>query len=306
MKSYVFQMTPNLQGRIPDNNWIFEFKGTASGGTVVAPAEDFWIAYRISGPAADGARIVVVQAPADNKRSVVINSNFTTTPVSSYMWSQIQDTVDLKMEARFCYDAVPVELTAFTASYIDGNTILHWRTAGETNNFGFEVERLEAQSEDGALSIWGKLGFVEGHATTTEPQSYTYIDGNPIAAVGKDGMVRYRLRQIDYDGSYEYSPVQAVVPAAALPAISLHQSYPNPVRIKNGFVTIPYQTVHAVPVRIEVINSLGRVVGAAFDGFTPAGFHSVSFSVTELLPGWYSYQLTSGAFIDSKRFLVTE
>src|SRR5574338_243249 len=94
---------------------------------------------------------------------------------------------------------VPVELTSFVASVNGKNVDLSWITATETNNSGFEVERKSANSN------WQKVGFVNGNGTTTEKQSYFYSDKNL-----SEGKYSYRLKQVDFNGTFEYSKVVEV------------------------------------------------------------------------------------------------
>ena len=75
--------------------------------------------------------------------------------------------------------------------------VLNWRTATETNNSGFEIERKLKNQE------WLTIGFVQGKSTTTEIQNYNYVDD--YSSLPYEGTVLYRLKQIDYDGSFEYS-----------------------------------------------------------------------------------------------------
>ena len=92
---------------------------------------------------------------------------------------------------------IPVELTSFAASVNNnGNVVLNWSTATETNNHMFEIER---SSEEGQFFT---IGYVNGAGTTTEPQNYSYIDKSV-----ESGKYYYRLKQNDYDGRYEYSDV---------------------------------------------------------------------------------------------------
>ena len=94
---------------------------------------------------------------------------------------------------------IPVELISFTAKSNGKEIILNWSTATELNNLGFEIQRSSEGNE------FFTIGFVEGHGTTTEQQTYSYIDKN----LG-NGKNFYRLKQVDYDGSYEYSDVVEV------------------------------------------------------------------------------------------------
>jgi trimeric autotransporter adhesin len=94
---------------------------------------------------------------------------------------------------------LPVELKSFTAKLNNGKVLLDWTTAQERNNRGFDVER----SLDG--KNFTKLGFVEGHLTSTVEHDYSFVDARPLA-----GTSYYRLRQVDTDGKYAYSPMVSV------------------------------------------------------------------------------------------------
>ncbi len=110
----------------------------------------------------------------------------------------------------------PVELASFTATTNSIEIILSWSTATELNNQGFEIER----SEDNVS--FNKIGFVPGLGPTTEPKSYNYLD-QPASS----GTFYYRLKQVDYDGSFEYSEV-VEVELEELNSYLLEQNYPNP------------------------------------------------------------------------------
>jgi len=103
----------------------------------------------------------------------------------------------------------------------NGNTVtLNWATATELNNSGFEVER-QVGSKQSAVGKWEKIGFVEGNGTTTERHNYSFVDANLIG-----GQYLYRLKQIDFNGEYEYSDI---VEVELLPVqYALFQNYPNP------------------------------------------------------------------------------
>ena len=117
---------------------------------------------------------------------------------------------------------VPVELTSFTASSNGNEVILSWTTATELNNRGFEIQR----SVDGTGFF--TVGFVEGKGTTTNPQRYSYSDKVP-----GNGQIFYRLKQVDFDGSYEYSDV-VEVEWRTFNSYLLEQNYPNPFQPHNN------------------------------------------------------------------------
>ena len=131
---------------------------------------------------------------------------------------------------------LPVELTSFTATSQIGKIKLNWSTATETNNLGFEIERMQNNSE------WQLIGFIEGHGTTTEPKVYSFIDD--ISSVQSTLLV-YRLKQIDYNGSFEYSDV---VEVEVIPThFELSQNYPNPF---NPSTTINFSLPTATRLKI--------------------------------------------------------
>ena len=125
---------------------------------------------------------------------------------------------------------VPVELTSITADVIEEGVRLNWQTATETNNKGFEIQRKEME-QGNELNEWESIGFVGGFGTTTEYHTYSFTDNEDLS-----GVYLYRLKQIDFDGSFKYSDeveIKVDVPIK----FSLEQNYPNPF---NPSTTIKY------------------------------------------------------------------
>jgi trimeric autotransporter adhesin len=140
---------------------------------------------------------------------------------------------------------VPVELTSFSAIVSGTKAELSWMTTTEHNNRGFDIERRNDQA------IYEQIGFVNGFGTTTEPQAYSFVDNklNP-------GNYFYRLKQIDFDGTFSYSntvEVEIVTPSTFV----LEQNYPNPFNPSTSIrFSIPVET----DVRLNVFNTLGQEV----------------------------------------------
>ena len=147
----------------------------------------------------------------------------------------------------FTLSSLPVELVKFQANTIDDEQVeLIWETATEENNDGFEVQR----STDG--KNWEKIDFIQGHGTTLETKNYTLLDENPISGVNY-----YRLKQVDFDGKYEFSDVINVeVKQLNSQTISF---FPNPVQdelnILNGEGDATIYNVLGQPVRTLIINT---------------------------------------------------
>ncbi len=152
-------------------------------------------------------------------------------------------------------DGLPVELTSITVSIEQDEALLSWTTATEENNAGFEVEHGYSGSP------FQKIGYVEGQGTTTDAHAYSYRvnDLNP-------GLHSFRLKQVDFDGTFEYSPViEAVV---SIPdELWLDQIYPNPF---NPSATVRFAVPTEQHVHVELYNMLGQPVQTLFSSVAGA------------------------------------
>lgn len=188
-------------------------------------------------------------------------------------------------------DPVPVELSSFTASASANNVLLEWTTASEINNYGFEVERRSANSE------YGVVGFVAGSGTTTEIRNYVFTD-NQIS----DGKYTYRLKQLDFDGSFEYSN-EVEIEVISVHTYSLEQNYPNPF---NPSTSISYSLAEAGVVKIAVYNLLGQEINILVNDFKEAGPHSVTFNASDLTSGAYFYTIETLQFRQTRKMLLAK
>ena len=190
------------------------------------------------------------------------------------------------------YDStyVPVELTSFYSETINNKLILIWLTASEINNKGFEVEKSESGSQ-----VWQSIGFVQGNGTTTEEHSYTFID-----FTNEPGHYFYRLKQVDYDGSFEYSNIIGVY-IDSPSRFNLLQNYPNPF---NSSTTIRYQIAKDEFVSLKVYDVLGNEVKTIIEEDKKAGYYSVSLNANDLSSGIYFYKLTAGEYSQIKKIIL--
>jgi len=192
---------------------------------------------------------------------------------------------------RSLESTIPVELNSFTADVIENLVNLEWTTATETNNKGFEIQRIFSNSD------WRKIGFVEGHGTTTEPCAYSYSDD--ISNINSNA-VTYRFKQLDFDGSYQYSN-EVIVENIAPQDFALYQNYPNPF---NPVTTIEYNLPLKSLVTLIIYNSLGEKISQLVNEEIGPGYHQVPFNAANIPGGVYFYQLKSGSFVETKKMIL--
>jgi hypothetical protein len=175
---------------------------------------------------------------------------------------------------------VPVELISFTANANKGDIELKWTTATELNNSGFEIERASFSTTPGQEE-WEIIGFVPGFGTTTEPKEYSYTDENI------SGFLKYRLKQVDYDGSYEYSTIIEIQSSAYL-TFELNQNYPNPFNpITNISYTLPSESY----VKLNVFNSIGEKIQMLVSEFQTEGRYEAIWNAENYSSGVYYYTI---------------
>ncbi len=194
--------------------------------------------------------------------------------------------------------ALPVELTSFTAEIAEKCVELNWRTATEVNNYGFEVERRGVSDRllegDGHLA-WTKIGFVEGNGTTNAPKSYSFTDKSA------NGINLYRLKQIDRDGKFEYSQTVEVTALSTPKEFALEQNYPNPF---NPTTAIGYQLAANGFTTLKIYDAIGREVATVVSEMKEKGYYSVRFDGTKLSSGIYFAKLTSDRKMQMKKLLL--
>jgi photosystem II stability/assembly factor-like uncharacterized protein len=186
---------------------------------------------------------------------------------------------------------IPVELISFTAEVFECKIELNWSSATEINNSGFEIFRF-IQNEN---NEWNTIGFVLGHGTTTETQNYFFTDNDV-----KPGKYQYKLKQIDYDGTFEYSQV-VEVEIPFVNEFSLSQNYPNPF---NPTTSLQYAISSRQFVTLKVYDLLGREVAILVNEEKPAGEYEVEFNGANLPSGIYFYQLKAGEYIETRKMVL--
>lgn len=190
---------------------------------------------------------------------------------------------------------IPVELVSFTALVNSIDVTLNWITASEVNNSGFEIERSKVKSEKSNVPRWEKIGFVSGNGTTTETKSYSFTDNNLSA-----GSYSYRLKQIDFNGSFEYSNI-IEVEVSSPQNFELSQNYPNPF---NPTTTISFSLPQNAFVTLKVYDVLGNEIATLVNEEKSAGKYIINFDATSLSSGIYFYSINAGTFNQVKKMTL--
>jgi hypothetical protein len=163
---------------------------------------------------------------------------------------------------------IPVELISFNAVQVDDAVRLEWRTASESNNKGWTIERRTVDGE------WSDLGFVAGRGTSMEANSYHYVDNKVRTLETYD----YRLRQLDYDGSMDYSPVFRIMIAPVPTVTRMLPNFPNPF---NPSTSIVVELAEDANLTVAVYDMLGRLVKTLASGVHASGGHILEWDGTD-------------------------
>lgn len=195
--------------------------------------------------------------------------------------------------AQWHDDALPVDLMYFYSEKISSRNVkLKWATSIEFNNSGFEIFRMHESGN------WFKTGFVPGKGTSNQQNNYEYFDDNL-----SKGKYFYRIKQIDYNGNYEFfnlnDPIFILSPENSF----ISQNYPNP---SNPNSIIEYNIPLDSWVKITMYDILGKEVKVLVNEFKPADYYSVSFDGRNLSSGVYFYRIQAGEFTDAKKMILVK
>ncbi len=195
---------------------------------------------------------------------------------------------------QFFFEApLPVELVAFSAQRRNDAVYLSWRTATESNSLGFEVQRIANTAMD-----WTAIGNVAAAGTSNSPRSYTFVEMLPYSLRALD--LRYRLRQIDRDGSAHYSPIVTV--AAKPTAGTTVDVTPTVLR---GNATVRVLLVSDATVTLTIYDTNGRLVAVLLNNAAlTAGSHLFPLDRAAMTPGMYFIEAMTSSGSAQSRFMV--
>ncbi len=181
---------------------------------------------------------------------------------------------------------LPVELVAFEAVASGDAARLTWATASETNNTGFDVQQRSG-------TTWTTLGFVAGKGTTLEAQRYTF-ETNRLAP----GTYTFRLRQVDFDGAFDFSP-EVELTVGVDGQVALSAASPNPFTSSTSFSV---SVARSQRVTVELYNLLGQRVATLLDEQVAAGApRMLTLDAGTLPAGLYVYRVQGETFAASRQ-----
>ncbi len=172
--------------------------------------------------------------------------------------------------------SLPVILSAFDVACSNDAVIMKWQTAQEQN-----TDYVEIQSSLGG-SIWSTVGQVRAAGNSTVPLSYSYTDIS-------SGRKFYRLRMVDKDGKFSFSPVRAITCEGKNWNITV---YPNPVIDK---IELVMNGINRHSVQVELVNAAGQLLWQQQVALTNQ-YRRLTIPVTNLSRGIYYLRINEPAY----------
>ena len=244
--------------------------------------------------------------------SVMQKITFTSTDITFLLTDNSTIPKSLSIIIKITFSGIggesplPVEIVRFTAQLSDEEVILRWATATEKNNYGFEVGRIRNEElgppEAGAIRNWEKIGFVKGNGNSNSAKEYSFIDQDKK----HDGVLKYRLKQIDNDGNFRYS--NKIEVTYGIPILyELRQNYPNPF---NPETRIGYSLPIDGFVTLRIFDVLGREIATLVDERKSAGNYEVTFDAISagsgLASGVYICRMSSANYSNAIKMLIAK
>ena len=202
-----------------------------------------------------------------------------------------------KFPVAVVQNVIPVELVSLSGNFSEGKVSLKWVTASELNNFGFNIERMISDNDQKA--VWESIGFVKGKGTTTLSNNYSFYD-EILNFAERGTILKYRLKQIDNDGSFHYSN-EVLIELENPTRFSLKQNYPNPF---NPVTKITFNLQVRQQVQLKIYDAIGNEVRTLINEEKSAGNHSINFNGEGLVSGVYYYKLSASGFSEIKKMLL--
>ncbi len=260
--------------------------------SVSTSGKGFYFIYEENGVFSDTMRVYDLSPEYVTRNSTAVIARGDGQMAIFYAPGGVRATIviaDIFMKRGLLSDT-PVELVSFTGSASGSDIILNWTTASEVNNKGFEIERKTKDT-------WDKIAFINGRGTTTSGGSYSFTDTDLPAA-----RYTYRLKQLDFNGTSEYSN-EIEIELAPASDYTLEQNYPNPF---NPSTVIGYTAAEPGWIKLKIYNTLGEEIAVLVNEQKDAGEYQVTFDAKNLPSGTYFYRLETGSTTIARKMLLAK
>ncbi len=252
----------------------------------------------VNGRDADNSDVFTDSLTGDYHRMLNAGTYSITVSADSHFAETINNIVVVNGQPTFVNVAlqpvnpIPVELTSFTATVIDNNIILRWKTTSEKNNKGFRLMTKSGNEADFSLLV-----FIPGRGTSTESHNYTYTMFNP-----GPGEYYFRLVQEDLDGALSEHQILRVVVSAPR-EFGLSKNFPNPF---NPVTSFSYTLPHQEHVLLEVYDLIGNKIATLVNEIKPAGTYPVHFDASAFHSGVYFAKIKAGNFTALQKMILVK
>lgn len=210
-------------------------------------------------------------------------------PNASPDWTLFVDDV-----SYYQFDPLPVKLSLFEADVIDNDVILKWTTSSETENYGWEIEKAELVRNSEKFH-WKTIDFVLGSGTSNSFKYYSFVDKNV-----QNGIYYYRLKQINLNGSFEFSDSIQVQINNSSNDLELY-FYPNPFNIESF---IEFKVDKKDKIKLSLYNLLGEEIRILMNDFVEAGKYKIKFNGNDLSSGVYIIKLENSNNIVARKIVL--
>lgn len=208
---------------------------------------------------------------------------------SGFVISELLNSFSPFVVASIDEQPLPVELQSFSSMAIKNDVILDWSTSQEINNSGFDVERKLMTD-----TVWQKISFIQGAGNSNEIKNYKYEDKNL-----NSGRYSYRLKQIDYNGNFNYFDLSSEIEVGIPKEFRLSQNYPNPF---NPSTKIDFEIPKDAKVNLQIFDMTGRLVASLVNNENyRSGYYTVHFNAGSLSSGTYFFRLSANEFVQTKK-----
>jgi hypothetical protein len=196
---------------------------------------------------------------------------------------QVSTTTFSYWSAADANTPLPVKLASTSTSLFNKRNIeIRWTTSSENNNSGFEIQRQNILDNN-----WVKTGYISGNGTTNNTKNYTFTDRGLMT-----GKYKYRLKQIDYNGNYEYFDINGIVEVGVPSKFDISQNYPNPF---NPVTKIDYDLPLDSKVTIKIFDVTGREINTLINENLKAGYYTSTFNASSFSSGIYFYRMVTSS-----------